>query len=127
MRHLKYRVITPIPNTEPQQYLERLFYNRKEVCEYLNISIHTFIYLTSGDMKHTHANKKFLSQIRIERLDSSDYVPTPSPDIYSSFPRPNKHIDANVPSDVLETNYFLSLAEKPINTTKVVYQSQSVR
>ena len=124
MRHLKYRVITPIPNTEPHQYLERLFHNRKEVCEYLNISIHTFIYLTSGDMKHTHANKKFLSQIRIEKLDTSDYIPTPSPETY---PKPTRNIEPNIPSDVLATRYFLSLTEKPIDTTTSVYQSQSVR
>lgn len=68
MRHLKYRVRVAKPNVFPIEYDDSYFYNREEVCKFLEISLNTFIAMTEGRLKYNHSNKKHLSSVVIERI-----------------------------------------------------------
>jgi hypothetical protein len=103
MKHLKYKVSIPVPNTHPEEYKDFFFYDRKEVCDFLEISINTFIYITSGEMKHAHNSKKYLSKVHIERLEV--------PKISKPERVETKKVVKESP-DVIAEKYFSKLIEK---------------
>jgi hypothetical protein len=97
MKHYKYRVRIAIPDSEPLEYDDSYFYNREEVCKFLEISLNTFIAMTEGRLKYNHSSKKHLSNVIIERLPiKNEYI------IHDNYVK-------NVKSDtVSDTNAYLS-------------------
>lgn len=67
-KQLKYVVKIPLPNTNPIQYKECKFHDKKEVCDYLEIKPNTFMRLSNNTLTFSHKNVQHLKGIIIGKI-----------------------------------------------------------
>lgn len=66
MKQIKYKVSVPIPNTT--EYKEYMFYEKKEVCDFLEIKPNTFTRICEGTLQYKHKTVQRLFGIKIEKI-----------------------------------------------------------
>jgi|LakMenEpi03Aug12_release.lakeMendotaPanAssembly.Ray.scaffolds.fasta_scaffold1961109_1 hypothetical protein len=67
-KHIKYKVKIPIPDTNPVEYTERFFVDKKDVCAFLEIDQGTFQSICSGILKYKQNRIKHLEGLIIEKI-----------------------------------------------------------
>ena len=70
MRQLKYIVSLPIPDTNPVEYKDYKFHDKKDVCEFLDIKPTTFIRICDGTLQYKHKTLQRLYGIKIVKQPS---------------------------------------------------------
>ena len=68
MRQHKYKVSIPKPNSDPVEYEERLFYEKVNVCEFLEIKPNTFTRICENKLYYKHKSVQRLFGIKIEKI-----------------------------------------------------------
>ena len=71
MKHEKFIVKIPIPESDPVEYKEFRFFTREEVCNFLNIRLCTFNRICNGTIQYAHADTMRLYGIVIERIEDT--------------------------------------------------------
>ena len=63
------------PNNESGEYKEKFFKTRKEITEYLNISMNNLVNMLNHDFKCNLQKHKHLKGIKIERINEDEPDP----------------------------------------------------
>ena len=70
MRKAMYKVKIPIPETD--NFKEKIFNSRKEICDFLLISSNTLNSIMNHTLKFEKAPVKHLSKIIIEKIENEE-------------------------------------------------------
>jgi hypothetical protein len=104
MKKIKYIVKMPLTTTEPIEYKEIKFYDKKDVCEFLNINYNTFTRISNGTMQCIHQDTQKFYGIKIEKIKT-----------------PKRQKVKETTSQLDKSKLFVqSLLEKPILTTNTI-------